>query len=443
MKKALTIILIILIIAAVGVGIYYFFDKQEGGGTGSFNITNYFPFGKSPETPPTSPNNTGNGTGNTTGTGVGPNGEVLPTPQLWQISTDPQSGAVVFQTNDASSSTTAVRYLDRATGNVFESKLSVFGQKRISNTTIPKVYEALWLPKGNSLVLRYTSDDTDTIKSLYAKIVLPVKNVVVANATSTTSATSTEISTEINNGDVLAELQGTFLPANISSLSIEPTGGKIFYLTPGQLVGSTGFVANADGGSAIQIFDSPLREWLTSWPKAGTIALNTKPSGGILGYLYFIDSKTGKFEKVLGGINGLTTLVAPNGLEVLYSESGTSNTSFGVYTIKTALKQPLPLRTLPEKCVWSSRQESTIYCAVPKSMPSAKFPDAWYQGLVSFNDIVWKINISTGESEIVAEPVNLVEKEIDAINLILDQDEKYLVFTNKKNYQLWGLRISK
>src|SRR3989338_3911365 len=157
MKKALTIILIILIIAAVGVGIYYFFDKQEGGGTGSFNITNYFPFGKSPETPPTSPNNTGNGTGNTTGTGVGPNGEVLPTPQLWQISTDPQSGAVVFQTNDASSSTNAVRYLDRATGNVFESKLSVFGQKRISNTTIPKVYEALWLPTGNSLVLRYTS----------------------------------------------------------------------------------------------------------------------------------------------------------------------------------------------------------------------------------------------------------------------------------------------
>ncbi len=427
MKKILTIIIIILIIVAVGFGAYWFFDKQETGGEGSFNISDYFPFGRGPESPvpePTGGNNTPN-TGGVPEPGSGTS-EVTLTPRIWQISENPQSGAVIFQTKDASGTSTAVRYLDRATGNVFESKLSVLGRKRVSLTTIPKVHEALWLPGGGSLILRYLPDDSSDIKNLYAKIIPQ-------------TATTSEIG-----GEELQELQGTFLPGGLSGIAIEAgnTGNeRIFYLGESQTGGMSGFISNPDGSKISVVFDSPVRGWLSSWPKKEIVALNTKPSAGVPGYLYFVDTKSGSFKKILGGIKGLTTLTKPDGKQVLYAESKSSGISLGIISTNSTQNFALPQKTLPEKCVWSTLKESVIYCAVPKFLLDAQYPDAWYQGALSFNDSIWRINASTSESEMIVDPRVAMDREVDAVNLALDKDEKFLIFTNKKDYQLWGVRL--
>lgn len=441
MKKAVTTILIILIIVAVGLGAYWFFDSQErGGGDILNNISSYFPFGTSPEAPNTEGENGGaSGTGTETGTGnTGNNGsaESTPTPQLWQITREPQSGVVIFQ--NKGDAKTFVRYLDKATGNVFENRLDILEKKRISNTTIPKVYEAKWFAGGNSLVLQYTSDNTDTIKSLYAKLMPP-------NASSTLgTGVGTEAGVEVGDGLDLQELRGVFLPADAHELSIEPGqvgNERVFYLLPNTANGVSGYVANGDGSKPSLIFNSPLHEWLASWPDKETVTLTTKPSAGIPGFLYFLGSKSGSFKKILGEINGLTTLTKPDASQVLFSEASRSGIAFNVLDVKTGVRKALFKTTLPEKCVWSKTKESTIYCAIPKLVPNNTYPDAWYQGVVSFNDMIWKIDTVSGAAEILMDPKTFAAVEIDATNLTLDQKENYLIFTNKKDYTLWGLKL--
>ena len=62
-------------------------------------------------------------------------------------------------------------------------------------------------------------------------------------------------------------------------------------------------------------------EWLVSWPNKETITLATKPSFAAAGYLFFLNSKTGGANKILSGINGLTSLVDGTAKNILYSES--------------------------------------------------------------------------------------------------------------------------
>jgi hypothetical protein len=95
---------------------------------------------------------------------------------------------------------------------------------------------------------------------------------------------------------------------------------------------------------------------------------------------------------------------------------------------------------LPEKCVWGKASD-IIYCAVPKSTGSAEYPDAWYQGEVSFTHQICKIDIKTGKAEIVADPAEIVGEEIDAIKLTMDTDANYLFFVNKKDSYLWELKL--
>lgn len=425
MKKTLKIIVILVIIVAVGFGTYWFFDRQQVGPSSNFNIANYFPFGESPEsTPGTNENGGGSETGseNNPQTGGNENTTPIPVAQFWQISENPQSGAVIFKNTQG----TFVRYVDKATGNVFESNLSSSQRKRISNTTIPKVHETVWAADGNSLVLRYVDDNNNVIKTLHAKII-PSK------------ATTTPENTEN-----LQELQGTFLPPNIGQFVVEPgTTGKEkgFYLIPDTARGVVGFVANLDGSSPGRIFESGLREWLVAWPTKGTLTLTTKASTAVPGYLYFLNTTSGIFRKVIGNIKGLTTLTNPDASKILYSESTNSGFSLEIYDVATGKKQMLSQKTLPEKCVWSTKNDGVVFCAVPKSIPSNKYPDSWYQGIVSFDDAIWMVNASTSQSELLVDPKEKQGVEIDATNLILDADENYLLFTNKKDSQLWGLRL--
>jgi hypothetical protein len=111
-----------------------------------------------------------------------------------------------------------------------------------------------------------------------------------------------------------------------------------------------------------------------------------------------------------------------------------------LFDTKTGGEITAPFKTIPDKCVWSSTTPY-VYCATPKTIPSAQYPDAWYQGKVSFNDTLWRMNTATGATEFLIDPSITTEMEFDATHLILDPTETYVLFTNKKDAQLWGLRI--
>ncbi len=408
-KKNLIIIFIVVVLVAIAVGVayYFFFMKGETGepaATPSFPIG---PIGGLPSTP------TG-GTGTpTTGTGTKVN-----IPRLRQITKEPVGGAGIFGD--------VIRYIQRADGNIFETKTDILTVNRISNKTIPKIYEAIWAQTsggqggaGDIVITRQLKDDSETIESFAAKI--------------SGSASSTE-----------KTLGGVYLPQKISALVISPDKSQMFYLYPtgsgAATMGVAGIFAKADGSKKTLIFESPLSEWLADFADNKTVVLTTKPSAGAAGFSYLLNTSNGEIKKILGNIAGLTILISPDKKLILYSESINNSFKTKLYNLTDNRSTDFVLQTLPEKCVWGKEGEN-IYCAAPKAVPTGNYPDSWYQGRVSFSDDIWKINTATGETNRLISPEAFVNKTIDVINPLLNENESFLLFMNKIDLSLWVLDI--
>jgi len=237
--------------------------------------------------------------------------------------------------------------------------------------------------------------------------------------------------------DGTAEVKGIFLPEGVKDMSLSPDASSIFYLfnSGDNMVGTT---LNLLNNKKAQIFSSPFTEWLSQWPNAKMITFTTKPSSGISGYMYAMDPSSKNLNKVLGGVNGLTTLTSPNGKLVLY---GDDNLLLSVYHTDTKVSNALGVKTLPEKCVWG-RGSDTVYCAVPKSIVPAQYPDAWYQGEVSFSDQIWKIDVKSGNATMLLDPATITGgTDLDGIKPATDASENYLFFVNKKDSFLWEFSL--
>jgi hypothetical protein len=332
----------------------------------------------------------------------------------------------------AKTGSTTVRYVDRGTGHIYDIDLASGAVVQVTATTISPVYQAIWASTGQSVVLRYLASDEVTVKSYSATLGMPNFAATMSGSANPSTASSTT-PTSASPG----ALMGSFLPDDIDAIAYSPAGTKIFYTN---LVNSReeGVVANTDGTKKLQIFDSPTSEWSLAWPATSETAVTTKPSYIAPGYLYFINATTGNKQKILGNINGLTDLVNPGATEIAYTDN-TNNLS--IYTVKSGQSITTGLATLPEKCVWSQKNISVLYCAVPATIPAGNYPDDWYQGLVSFTDSIYKIDTATGATTLISDLSAQYGKNIDGINLVLDKNEDHLIFMNKKDYSLWGLSI--
>ncbi len=431
-KNFILLIIILVAILAVVFGFLYFREPPTPTGTDTGG-TNFFsdfnPFGKSTTIPPkvTPPVDI---------SGFTPPPEIeVPKLKLQKVSSMPIAGFAVFQKERLKEIPPltpppqggeglkkefmpALRYVARANGNIYQTFADKIEEKKFSTTIIPKVYEAYFGNKGESVIMRYLKIDDETIETFVG--ILPKEYLGAEN----------------NNN----EIKGSFLPDNIKDISISPNTLKIFYLL-GSENNTIGVTANALGSQKIQIFDSSFTEWLSLWPNANMITLTTKASALAPGYMYAIDQNKkspNNISKILGEINGLTTLTSPNGKLILYNNS---DLALYVYNISTREESVLGIRTLPEKCVWTKTSDA-VYCAVPKFIEGALYPDAWYQGEISFSDEIWKIDVGSGQTTILLDPMSIQGGEdTDGIKLALDEAENYLFFVNKKDSYLWELNL--
>ncbi|MBU0998803.1 hypothetical protein KKG24_00625, partial [Patescibacteria group bacterium] len=88
-----------------------------------------------------------------------------------------------------------------------------------------------------------------------------------------------------------------------------------------------------------------------------------------------------------------------------------------------------------------NKASNAIYCGVPKSITNNRYPDTWYQGEVSFSDQIWKIDIKTESATLLLDPITISGEDIDSIKLMLDSNENYLFFINKKDSFLWEFNL--
>lgn len=298
----------------------------------------------------------------------------------------------------------ALRYVERATGHVYQIDLDSKKVTKISNSTIPGVYEAIIDSFAKTFIYRYVSAGDNSITSYIATI---------------------------------GETKGSFLPIDIIDISVSPNRDKYFFLAK-NLNGVVGATGSFSDNKKSQVFNSPFSEWLSQWISEQKIFLTTKASWSLNGSLFSLDTKTGVLTKVFGGIKGLTTLSNNNGSSVLYGASLETGPRLWLFNEKEHSTKDLDTYGLPEKCVWS-KDNIVVYCAVPNKITGIQYPDSWYQGLISFDDYFVKINTETLSKTTLAN--SITETPVDATKLFLDKEENTLFFTNKKDSTLWSLDL--
>jgi len=439
-KKATIITIIIFLIIAVVLGYFYFGNKTSTtssttSGTAGYQAFN--PFGTGTKE---APNPTTETPAVTTTT---PTTQVTNTPSLLHKITDfAVAGATYFeyakpiiapvtttitpatQTKTVIKKTTtkkaptvkvvapkfemipSLRYVEKATGHVYQLSLADMSVGKVSNSTIPQIYEAIFDGTGSTVVYRYLSSDTNIISSYLASF---------------------------------GGASGEFLPSNILDVSLSPDKTKFFYLTQ-NINGVTGTTRSFNETKSNNVWSSSYTEWLSQWVTPNKIYVTTKASGTVDGNLFSINTTNGIMTKVFGGVPGLTTLANNDGSLVLYNISTDLGPRLKIYNVKNRQVEDLNTFGLPEKCVWSSDGIS-VYCAIPDSIPGDKtqYPDSWYQGIASFDDWFVKINTSTNTIDTI---VNSNDKTpVDGTHLFLGKNEGQLFFINKKDYTLWSLDL--
>ncbi len=342
-----------------------------------------------------------------------------------------------------------IRIVDRAKGYIFETATSTLFNTRITNTTVPKTYESLFGIDGNGVLLRTLANDSDTIVSYFGRVKSKFPETITSTTTSSTTGKTTvttliAATTTYSSVPDSYSITGDFLSNNIKILTLSPDTNKLFYLSTSE-GGATGITLDLLTGQKTAIFSDILTQWNAQWGSADVVTISNLPSGISDGAAYSFNVKTRVLSRLVGPFVGLTALssqVVNNNTLTLIGRAENDLLTLSSFNEKNKSLVQLALKTLPEKCVWSKKTEGLAYCAVPKTIPIGTYPDAWYQGFVSFNDDIWSINVITGETRIKQRFVAIKpEQQIDGINLMLNKTEDYLIFTNRNDLSLWGLRL--
>ena len=240
MQKRTLVIIISIVLATILLagGLVWFFVGRDGLSQNTFD--SFLPFGFPSLDAP------GGFSGDAKKPALLEDGAVQALPILRQITSVPIAGAAATTTlvSDTSTTTllraTMVRYMDRATGNVYDKRVDTMKQTRLSNTTIPKVYEAMWGNGAETVLARYLKEDNATIETFIGKV-LPAGE----------------------DGGVGA-IRGSFLPNNIFAATLSPDKSKLFYMTKGS-AGATGISVPLSGEKETILLAFHFSEWLAQW----------------------------------------------------------------------------------------------------------------------------------------------------------------------------------
>jgi hypothetical protein len=437
MKKLLPILLIFLIIA--GAAYWYFFMRMPADTTGQGSTSGdqqggFQPFGR----PSTGggQQNTGGGTipGVSTTTDTATPAKI---PTLRLLSATPVGGYAASTT----ASTTVIRWVDRGRGNIYETKGDTLTVTTLSNTVVPRIYQSVWNKDASAFIASTLDEAGTSVSSVYADIKARILPKVATN-TSASSTPPQGLGVGADGQTITPyELKGKNLPENIIAYAASPKKDKLFMLVNEGGMG-TGYISTFDGKSVTQIFTTPLTQLNVEWPEENTIALTTKGTATEGGYLYFVNAKTGTWNKILGPLAGISTRVSSDAKRVIVSTTGSNkNVLTSVYTVADKKGIDAIVRTLADKCVWGNFYKEVVYCATPAQPVDGAYPDDWYAGTISTVDKIWQINGITGEIKLLSSIIDTSNRVIDAFNLGLDQKDDFLFFMNKNNLSLWSLDL--
>lgn len=407
-------------VVLIAFSVWYFFMKETGGPTTLGPTGSNLPFG-SDTTNNFTPPELGEASQPATDELFGVDGMPaldeygLPTSNLFRISSTPVAGFVTFTRNGR----LTVRYVDRATGHIYDAFIPTstnsqpFEKIKITNNTLPKVYEAYFKPDGNTVLIRLLKEDSDVVENLSLALTPPK----TASGETLYSATSTAL-----RGDMRA---------------ITVVSNNLFFV----LKDTLSIVSSAFNGSGTKtLFTSAFTDWRLI-PSGNNLIIYTKASDTASGYAYTLNASGGSLTKILGPFNGLTVISNAAGDKIVYSYVDGNETRLFIRDIKDNDVLEMSPSTFAEKCLWGTKKAEKIFCGAPSDRLVRGDLDAWYTGAKHLSDRIWLFNTKTETAQILAEPNKELEIDIDVYMPKLSPDEDYLFFINKTDLSLWALKL--
>jgi hypothetical protein len=336
----------------------------------------------------------------------------------------PVSGYGFYEKKDTSD--IILVFVDSDTGFLYQKNLNQPTSTPIqitnSSYTNTRVAYFLNIDGGNKIILQYSSNNN--IKSILADI---------PNYNSTPN--------ELENA--------TSLDNNITNISVSSDFDKAVYIVAKSKttnnkkdVYSDWYLINDKGIN--KIYTSDLSSWKLQINDYGDIYAYNNETAVENNTLYLLNRNTLKTihkgytgsSYLINNDNILTSIFTNSGLNIYINKN-----FFGSHFEDNALSL-LNFKTLTNKCYMGEM----ILCGVPKEIKNyaSGLPDAWYQGLTSWQDNLYIINEDYPSGELLFD-LNIdggVVDVFDLKNIKVTKNENHALFINKNDGSLWSLNIS-
>lgn len=313
--------------------------------------------------------------------------------KLRQLTTRPVAGA--------SFDAVGIRYVEQGTGHIYHINLQSGVETIISGTTIPHTAHAIFSKEGNAVII--TSRERNENNTIVGTIITdPVTGGTVA---------------------------GVSLPKGAHEIAFSSASNTVNYLLDTE-AGSAGYAYNMLKKVSVQVFSSPLRDIRVLWGEP--LYVYTTPTAFQKGNLYRVVEN--ELVYTSSGGEGLMASRYDEGVVITKTAGGNSLSTARTHSGEET-KQAFPF--IPEKCVANPTKTQTVYCATPSNRGKEIFPDDWYKGTLSYNDLLWSLDIKTGGAIPLSDFKTESGREIDVMSIGTDSDGGKIWLINKNDNTLW------
>jgi hypothetical protein len=303
-----------------------------------------------------------------------------------------------------------INYYLRSNGSVYEVYLNGEGKQRIDNNNFSGLESVLWSSDKSKVISRFNNNG----KIEYSSFDYALK-------------------------------KGFKLASGMEYAVWSNLGNQIIYKYSDSKTGKKNIsMADYDGSNWKKITDISVSDaWIASVPQSSFVSFWNSPNSFNETSLNLVSTLGGEIRKIFSGRFGADYLWSPNGTKSLvsYVESkGGSKIWLAVINNNGGEFQNLNVPTFVSKCIWS-KDNKTIYYAVPAfSSENYILPNDYQSRKVITSDTFWKMDITSGKSERLAETKD-INSSYDASNLILSPSEDILFFINKNDGKLYGINL--
>ena len=324
------------------------------------------------------------------------------TPILKQLTKRAVAGYTYIEAS--SSSSTIIRYVEKGTGHIYQIDPTSLQETLISGTTIPAVSSAVFSPNGK--IVAFTSYDGYTAK------------VFVGTIGSSQNVT------------------GVDLPPNAKNVAFKNNHTVYYTIATNGTI--HGYEQDLAARSQTELFAVNFTNFKVFWGNGLTkIYLVTKPASDFQSFIYTV--RNNQLTPVGEPHYDLTA--RPTNDRILESYANNNNYTASVFDETANEIIHLPIRSLSDKCMFDPVIHDYVWCAAQLLGSSQNYLTDWYKGTVRSDDYIWRINLSTQEASLYANPHKLMNTSLDVENMMSDPYGESAIFTNKTDSSLWWVSL--